>query len=63
MSRQIRHVLSAVGLLLLTSVAYFPAMTAGFIWDDNNYVTENSTLRTTEGLRRIWTDPKGNSFW
>lgn len=58
MSRQIRHVLSAVGLLFLTSVAYLPAMSAGFIWDDNNYVTENQTLRTTAGLWRIWTDPK-----
>lgn len=36
MSRQIRHLLSAVGLVLLTSVAYLPAMSAGFIWDDNN---------------------------
>lgn len=58
MSRQIRHLLSAVGLVLLTSVAYLPAMSAGFIWDDNNYVTENQTLRTTAGLWRIWTDPK-----
>ena len=57
MSRQVRHMLSAVGLVLLTCLAYLPAMNAGFIWDDNNYVTENSTLRTATGLWRIWTDP------
>jgi tetratricopeptide (TPR) repeat protein len=27
---------------------------AGFIWDDNDYVTENPTLHDLEGLRRIW---------
>lgn len=29
-------------------------MRAGFIWDDKDYVTENQTLRTLDGLRRIW---------
>src|SRR5262249_13659437 len=28
----------------------------GFIWDDDNYVTSNATLRTLDGLRRIWTE-------
>ena len=41
-------------LVLLVVVAYFPASRCGFIWDDDDYVTENLTLRTTEGLRRIW---------
>jgi tetratricopeptide (TPR) repeat protein len=30
---------------------------AGFIWDDDMYVTSNATLRTVDGLRRIWLEP------
>jgi len=45
-----------LGLLLVavTVLAYFPASRAGFIWDDDFYVTENPLLNTSEGLRRIW---------
>jgi len=31
-------------------------MRAGFIWDDDEYVEQNLTLRTTAGLARIWFD-------
>jgi tetratricopeptide (TPR) repeat protein len=44
-------------LLGATILAYLPALRAGFIWDDDAYVTENATLRTADGLRRIWTQP------
>lgn len=44
----------AAALLALTVLAYWPAVNAGFIWDDDVYVTENPTLRNAEGLRRIW---------
>ena len=41
-------------LLLITIVAYVPAITGGFVWDDDAYITENQTLRSLEGLYRIW---------
>ena len=43
-------------LVALTLVAYGPALDADFIWDDDDYVTENPTLRTADGLRQIWLD-------
>jgi len=43
-------------LVLLTLAAYYPTLSAGFIWDDNDYVTENTTLRSLAGLHRIWFD-------
>lgn len=46
-----------VALVLLAVVAYVPALTAGFVWDDDSYVTNNPTLRTGEGLIDIWTEP------
>ncbi|MEZ6124221.1 MAG: tetratricopeptide repeat protein [Planctomycetaceae bacterium] len=38
---------------------YWPAaaLRGQYVWDDDNYVTENSCLRDGRGLLRIWTDP------
>lgn len=43
-------------LLVLTCCVYLPTLSAGFIWDDDDYVTKNSTLRSVSGLWRIWTE-------
>lgn len=40
-----------------TAVAYLPALRGGFVWDDDEHVTSNTTLRSLEGLRRIWLEP------
>lgn len=42
---------------MLTLVAYLPALGNGFIWDDDDYVTANPTLRSLGGLWRIWFEP------
>jgi tetratricopeptide (TPR) repeat protein len=44
-------------LVLITLLAYQPVWRAGFIWDDDMYVTDNSALRGAEGLRQIWINP------
>jgi Flp pilus assembly protein TadD len=44
-------------LLLATLVAYAPALAAGFVWDDDHYVTQNPLLRDLAGLARIWLEP------
>jgi tetratricopeptide (TPR) repeat protein len=41
-------------LLLVTVLAYRHAWTAGYIWDDDVYVTQNQLLTAPDGLRRIW---------
>jgi tetratricopeptide (TPR) repeat protein len=43
-------------LLLGTVVVYAPALRGGFVWDDDVYVTQNASLRSAEGLGRIWFD-------
>jgi protein O-mannosyl-transferase len=35
-------------------LAYAPAWHAGFIWDDDRYVTENPLLTAPDGLKQIW---------
>ncbi|HEV2839709.1 MAG TPA: tetratricopeptide repeat protein [Chthoniobacterales bacterium] len=44
------------GLLLVaaTILVYQQAWHAGFIWDDDVYVTENKLLTAPDGLKRIW---------
>ncbi len=40
-------------IVAATFSAYLPALNAGFIWNDSDYVTARS-LRSVEGLARIW---------
>ncbi len=42
-------------LAALTFLCYLPALQAGFIWDDGEYVTRNPLLSSLAGLRAIWT--------
>lgn len=44
-------------LFLLAVAVYVPVWEFGFIWDDDDYVVANETLRTLDGLKRIWLEP------
>ena len=46
-----------MAILALTVLAYLPAISGGYIWDDDVYVTHNPTLNSLIGLGKIWTDP------
>jgi protein O-mannosyl-transferase len=43
-------------LVVLVFLAYQQIWHAGFIWDDDSYVTRNPTLRDLHALWRIWFD-------
>jgi tetratricopeptide (TPR) repeat protein len=45
-------------LFALVVFAYVPAVQCGFIWDDDDYVTQNAVLRSANGLWRIWFEPR-----
>jgi protein O-mannosyl-transferase len=49
-----RSWLYAFFLVAIVLAAYAPALSAGFIWDDDFYVTNNWLLTAPDGLRRIW---------
>ncbi|MBI3182740.1 MAG: tetratricopeptide repeat protein [Myxococcales bacterium] len=61
----------AAGVLLLAVAAYFPALGAGFVFDDALLLTDNRLIRESGGLFDIWfsTQPKDylplthTSFW
>lgn len=48
---------AALALVALVALAYGPAFRAGFVWDDDDYVTDNATLDGVAGLARIWLEP------
>jgi tetratricopeptide (TPR) repeat protein len=45
---------AALLLAALTLAAYLPALSAGFVWDDDDYVYKNYLLWEPDGLFRIW---------
>lgn len=49
----------ATAIILATIVAYQPAMSGGFIWDDNTYIINSELNQDPHGLGRLWfsTDP------
>jgi len=62
----------AGGILLLVLACYFPALGAGFVWDDDWWVTDNPAVQSWGGIWKLWTDPTHNqqyypltatSFW
>jgi Flp pilus assembly protein TadD len=64
--------LGAVLLVMAVFIAYRPAATGTFIWDDDEYVALNPNLRSAAGLADIWLHPKRSpqyypvtftSFW
>jgi len=49
-----RGLLLLLALVALAAVAYAPLAHAGWIWDDDSYVTQNPALTAPDGLRQIW---------
>src|ERR1700722_6483154 len=47
---------AAILIFAATVAAYWPALGAGFIWDDNGHVTRPD-LQSLHGLKRIWFEP------
>jgi Tfp pilus assembly protein PilF len=54
MNKQLQLCLQGTGIVLLVIIAFFPALSGGFIWDDDAYVTGNALLTAPDGLKRIW---------
>ena len=44
-------------LIALVALAYLPVFHAGYIWDDDSYVTGNVALRRADALSLIWLHP------
>jgi tetratricopeptide (TPR) repeat protein len=49
----------AAVLALIALVAFWPAINGTFLWDDDQYVTQNRVLTDPDGLKQIWSIPPG----
>jgi len=58
-----RFALLTLVLAAVTVTAYWPSLRGGFIWDDPDYVVNNPTLRSVDGLRAMWTDIHSLPQW
>ncbi len=50
--------LAVAALCLLVAVSYFPALSAGFVWDDELTLPNAAPLHTWSGLAQIWFTPR-----
>ena len=50
--------LAGAALCLLVAVSYFPALAAGFVWDDELILANARPLHTWSGLAQIWFAPR-----
>jgi len=48
-----KTVLAAI-LILATLLVYLPVFNAGFIWDDDSFLTNNPLIHASDGLTRFW---------
>lgn len=49
--------MAVAALVVLTVSTCLPAVPNGFIWDDNDYFTENRAMTRPDGLQIIWSSP------
>ena len=47
----------------VTFTAYLPALRAGFIWDDDAYLTNNPLIKVSEGLYDFWFTTKPTDYY
>jgi tetratricopeptide (TPR) repeat protein len=50
-------------LLLLATGTYLPALRGGFIWDDDDHLTQNPAVAAPDGLQRIWTSRDSSRYY
>lgn len=51
-------------LIVLAVVASYAGLRrAGFIWDDDSFLTENPLIRAPDGLRRFWFSGQPVDYW
>ncbi len=50
-------------IILLTVVAYIPAMRGGFVFDDDPLIVHNPLLQASDGLHRFWFTTQATDYY
>ena len=52
-----RHWSGTLTLGLLAAISYFPALNAGFVWDDLIFMVDEPAIQQWSGISQIWLSP------
>jgi protein O-mannosyl-transferase len=63
LGRRTRFCLLAGLLAGLPFVAYLPALAGGFVWDDDNSLTQNPLVRSADGIEKFWFSTESADYW
>lgn len=50
-------------IVFLTALAYFPITQAGYIWDDDKYLSENALVKPEAKFKEIWTSTRTPQYY
>jgi tetratricopeptide (TPR) repeat protein len=50
-------------LCAVTVLAYVPALGAGFVWDDDTFLTRNRLIKAADGLLKFWFSREPADYW
>ena len=53
----------AIVLTIAAFVAYWPALTGQFVWDDDILLTNNALVKASDGLYRMWFTTEAVDYW
>jgi tetratricopeptide (TPR) repeat protein len=53
----------SVVIVSVAALAYLPAMTGGFVWDDDATLTNNPLIKASDGLFRFWSTTEPKDYW
>ena len=64
MNRRWRALIAKAGLIvLITGVAYLPALRGGFVFDDDTLITDNQLVKASDGLPRFWLTTDASEYY
>ena len=58
-----KPILLAAVIVLVTLAFYLPAVDAGFVWDDEHFLTANPLIKAGDGLRRFWFTTEAEDYF
>jgi tetratricopeptide (TPR) repeat protein len=61
-SRTARLIVAAV-VTVAAFLAYWPALTGQFVWDDDVLLTNNELVKASDGLYRLWFTTEAVDYW
>lgn len=63
MIRNIPDPIKFLFIILLVVAIYFPAMSSGFIWNDDTFLYQNSLIHRSDGLVRFWASTEAPDYF